>query len=79
MDVPLLLGGEALLDGEGLWAVVDLLGLSGVVPRGEGSISVCVYDEAQVVFPRLEVLEAYLQEAKAIRGGSLRLLREAIA
>ena len=85
MDVPALFGGEALLDGDRLWVVIDLLGSTiRVVSRCEGGVVVRIDDESDEVLPRLQVVEGDLAGlcgsicfGEAISLSSLRsLLRE---
>ena len=61
MDVPALFGGEALLDGDLLRVVIDLLGGTiRVVSRREGGVVVCIDDESDEVLTRLQVVEGDL-------------------
>ena len=60
-DVPALFGGEALLDGDLLRVVIDLLGGTiRVVSRCEGSVVVRINDESDEVLTRLQVVEGDL-------------------
>ena len=61
VDVPALFGGEALLDGDLLRVVIDLLGGTiRVVSRREGGVVVRIDDESDEVLTRLQVVEGDL-------------------